>query len=47
MRAKALLEAGGLASDVVLVQTARLDPLAGHQRLTPTNPVFLVSAVRA
>ena len=47
MQAKALLEAGGLATDVVLVQTARLEPLAGHQRLAPTNPVFLISAVRA
>jgi precorrin-6Y C5,15-methyltransferase (decarboxylating) len=45
--ARARLEAGGLASEVILVQSARLEPLAGHQRLTPTNPVFLISAVRA
>jgi precorrin-6Y C5,15-methyltransferase (decarboxylating) len=47
MPARARLEAGGLASEVILVQSARLEPLAGHHRLTPTNPVFLISAVRA
>jgi precorrin-6Y C5,15-methyltransferase (decarboxylating) len=46
IQAGALLEAGGLATDVVLSQAARLEPLAGHPRLTPTNPVFLISGVR-
>lgn len=46
-QARGLLESAGLQSDAVLVQAARLEPLGGLQRLTPTNPVFLVCGVRA
>lgn len=44
--ARRLLESGGLETDALLVQTARLKPLGDLQRLAPTNPVFLVSGVR-
>lgn len=45
-QARVLLEAGGLHSDAVLVQAARLEPVGDLQRLAPTNPVFLVCGVR-
>jgi precorrin-6Y C5,15-methyltransferase (decarboxylating) len=44
--ARRLLEAGGLETDAVLVQTARLKPLGELERLAPTNPVFLIAGVR-
>jgi precorrin-6Y C5,15-methyltransferase (decarboxylating) len=42
-----VLAGGGLVVDTVLVQTARLRGLGDVHRLTPTNPVFLVSGVRS
>ena len=45
--AREALAQAGLEVDAVLVEAARLVPAAGAHRLAPTNPVFLVTGVRA
>lgn len=46
-RARGALFEGGLDVDAVLVQAARLTPLGDVHRLTPVNPVFLVTGTRS
>lgn len=41
-----LAQLAGWRTDTVLVQTARLAPLADGHRLVPTNPVFVVTGQR-